>query len=757
MSNPSPDREKRRRSRWWKALAALAVGLLLPVAAFPWFLGTPPARRWLMARANRALTPGGLELGSISFSWFGPTRIRDFVLRDAEGDRVAFSRNATWDRNLWQVLFDRPRYGTFVLDRPALDIERRPDGTVDLFETIKPILTKDPWTDLLVRFDRGTLRFRSAGLTEPLTASRADMTLRLPPAPGPLAWHLALSKEPDPAAGAGPTLAIDGTYERWNVPAGTPPDLAVTLAGGQWPWAIEAKDVASTGRLDGWLKFARKGGRWDSEGRLSLLDLNAQGPRLKGDRLKFDRVTGAWDVSANAGKFAIRRLDLTAPVGTVATDGGETPRVRGTLDLAALATRLPHALGLPEGMRPEPEMPRLRFDATYRPEADRIDLAELVLASRYGTLEASGSLSDLRGDQMADLRGTLTPDWNAINARLADRVEPGARVTGKPRGVTLRGSLGRVAREGALKAIDAEIGIELTGADLYGMKLGPTPIVLRARDGALTLDPIETTLNAGTIHLGPVLALDDKDGPALKLGPESSIADAEVNDTVSHRVLSFVAPVLDNATRARGRVSVALKDAVFPLGNDSKRKLMVDGSVVFNDVEFLPGPLAHDRLALIGRDDQPGLKLDEPISLTIADRRVTQHGLALPLGKLTRIELDGWVDFERNLNLTARLPVTSKMVLNRPVLSGIVEGTKFEVPIRGTLQKPEIDKDAMNLALKGFGKALLERSLTQGIPGLIERLAQPRDPNAPPPLTREERRDRRLDRRALRRGEVPEN
>ena len=117
---------------------------------------------------------------------------------------------------------------------------------------------------------------------------------------------------------------------------------------------------------------------------------------------------------------------------------------------------------------------------------------------------------------------------------------------------------------------------------------------------------------------------------------------AEINDEVSHRVLSYVAPVLDRATRRTAASRSSLDSgghppAATPAGarpstaTSSSRKW------------FLASPLADQLLGLIGRDDRPLLKLDEPVSLKIADRRVYQQGLALPLGRVSRIELQGWV------------------------------------------------------------------------------------------------------------------
>src|SRR5262249_11097519 len=137
---------------------------------------------------------------------------------------------------------------------------------------------------------------------------------------------------------------------------------------------------------------------------------------------------------------------------------------------------------------------------------------------------------------------------------------------------------------------------------------------------------------------------------------------------------------------------------------------------------------------------------------TIRDRRVYQHGLGLPLGNITRVELDGWVDFDRNLAMTASLPLTPPMVANNPVLGSIIEGTRIPFPVRGTLDRPEFDVKAMNLGLQDLGRTLLERTATRGAVELFDQLLRRRDPNAPPPPVRQipdERKAQRRERRGL--------
>ncbi len=390
---------------------------------------------------------------------------------------------------------------------------------------------------------------------------------------------------------------------------------------------------------------------------------------------------------------------------------------------------------------------------TYRHDLGTLELAELAVITPIGRAEATGRVEAIGGPSRVDLAGTLAPDWRVITAILADRVEPGAKIEGGSRAFRVRGPLRPDLNAGPPEPTVAEAGIALAEADLFGMRLEATPIVVRARGRSVAVDPIETKLNDGRLRLAAVVDLDAEGGPVLRLDEGSSLADATVNEEVSRRVLSYVAPVLDRTTRASGRLSVAIEDAEFPLSSDAGKKANVTGSVAFQDVEFAPGPLARQVIGLVSPREPTSLRLDAPILLSIADGRVNQKGLALPIGPVARVEIEGWVDFDRNIALVASLPVTPAMFPNSPLLGGIVDGTAVRVPIGGTLARPQLDKDAFNAGLKDLGRTLLTRGAGLGALDLLSNLARPRvrDPDAPPPPTPEERKARRMEKKNQRR------
>ena len=272
-------------------------------------------------------------------------------------------------------------------------------------------------------------------------------------------------------------------------------------------------------------------------------------------------ASGRWSLSASA-RGASDGLDLAAKFGIDPVDG-------------------------PAGRSERPEALAIR--AHYATDKDRLAISEFTVSTRYGTLDASGQVDDPGGARRVDLKGTVSPDFARLTALMAARIEPGAKIEGTSRPFRLAGTLGgEGSKRGLAGDVEGEAGFDLAGFDVYGMKIGATPVVVRAVGGKVRLEPISTTLNEGHIRIEPELDLDNPAGPTLRLGKNSTIRDARINDEVSRRVLAFVAPVLDQATTASGRINVDLDHAEFPLGSGRRKQLRVEGAVVFDEVEFAP-------------------------------------------------------------------------------------------------------------------------------------------------------------------------
>lgn len=363
----------------------------------------------------------------------------------------------------------------------------------------------------------------------------------------------------------------------------------------------------------------------------------------------------------------------------------------------------------------------------YAPAADRVTIDALSVASRYARLDASGRVDEPAGRRVADLQGTLAPVWEAVSALAAGSVEPGLKLQGRPRPFHVKGPLSGATAAAVVHGLDAELGVELTSADAFGLRLGPAPVVVRCRGGGVTVDPIQTTLNDGRVTLLPGLTVDDARGIAVTLARGSALDGVAINDEVSRRVLTYVAPVLDKATHVHGKVSATIDTAEFPVSTPDNRRTSLTGRLVFQDVVFAPGPFASEVLKLTGRPDSPGLRLHQPVQLSVADGRVIQKGLEVPIRRDATVALEGSVGFDQTLDLKASVPITRGMLGARAGLDDLVGDRRVVVPIGGTVARPRVNKQALQLALRELSRSVLKKELSRGAADLLNRLGPPPD------------------------------
>ena len=284
-------------------------------------------------------------------------------------------------------------------------------------------------------------------------------------------------------------------------------------------------------------------------------------------------------------------------------------------DLGARVRLVDLARVLPDGSRQVlADESAFSMRGNYVKKAGRLDLSELAVVTPYGKVEGNGPITDLAGTPRFDLKGTLSPDWKVLTDLLAKKVEPNASIAGTPRAWQLSGTIpgSSSGTKDLLASLTGELGLNLEEVDVFGMRLERAPVVIRAKSGKFSIDPIDSTLNGGRLHLEPEIVEDKQGLTWLHLGPSSGLLDAVVNDEVSHRVLSFAAPVLDQATRVEGRVSLALNDAYFPLGAGPDVQARIDGDVIFDSVQFMPGPLAEQILGVFRQERRPLLVLARP-------------------------------------------------------------------------------------------------------------------------------------------------
>ena len=347
-----------------------------------------------------------------------------------------------------------------------------------------------------------------------------------------------------------------------------------------------------------------------------------------------------------------------------------------------------------------------------------MDLPTFEVITSYGTIKGRATVADLNHQRMADLAANVEPRWEGLDSLIAGSLGTDGRVRASVRPIALRGPLVGGTITEVLRDLEGTIALDVTVAQAFGVTLGQTPIVLRLTGGRAAFDTIQTTINEGTAIIGADLALDDPNALWLRLAPGSKIEHARINEVVSSAVLAYVAPVLSEASEVDGTLRVAIRQGAIPLIGDGST--LLDGDIVFENVVFEPGPGASEVLALAGQR-VPRLALNQPIQLQVAEGRVRQNGLKIPVNRETQIALAGSVGFDKTLQLRATMPLSAKMLGRDETVQQLLAGTQVTVPIGGTLSKPGIDRQALQATLRQAMQQVARRGLEAGAGRLLER------------------------------------
>jgi translocation and assembly module TamB len=462
------------------------------------------------------------------------------------------------------------------------------------------------------------------------------------------------------------------------------------------------------------------------------LALDADGLRVVG------LGTGAWRAEAALrfdidGEFGPARAVGSARLAVAPTDAGAL-RLDGRAEAPTLAL---------SGDEADTELgpAHAEWSATLTPASGPWTLALDRLAFESDALGASarGSIADLLGVPALDLQGTLDPRWSRLSAQLAERLGPDALVAGEP---------GHFRVSGPLDSTTGDLALAITSAQAYGMTLGHAPLRVWWDEGRAGVDPIETTLNGGALRVVPEISTSDDGRRVLRLSEGTTLADAAVNEELSHRVLAYVAPVLDRASRISGFVSAAIREAVIPLEPGARDEVIVEGEIVFQDVVFAPGPLMMQVYRALGAAPR-NLRLDQPVQVSIRDGYIHERGFSLPLGDVARVEMAGTVGFDRSLAMTGRVGMAAERFGDVPVFNQVAPALKLDFPIEGTLDDPKVDAEGLARSVGRMGLDSLKGLGLGGLDALVDLVNRP--PPTPEELAaREAERERARAERALR-------
>ncbi len=426
-------------------------------------------------------------------------------------------------------------------------------------------------------------------------------------------------------------------------------------------------------------------------------------------------VTGAAGYRANLNRVGQWFVDRTKPAAwSMAGElvgNAQMKRAGGVIQCETVADINGFSASNASGQRfAEPRM-RATMNASYDPLSGVVQLNKAEAASSFFALGAGGRVNVAQSPMTAEIDAGVNYDLQRISAMLEPYLGKNIRLAGR--------RSGSLAWRGPINMTQGRASADLTwdAASIYGLEIGAANLKPRLADGVLQIDPLQMNVNGGQVYLAPKMFFNQNDATlVMPAGP--LVKNVQITKEMCASGLMFVAPFLAGVSSAQGAFSIDLDGCKVPLSDPSKGDLA--GRFTVHSIDVGPGPFTQELGALMGRRAQASLRKESVIPFWLSGGRVYHRDLELVFPEFT-VKTHGSVGFDETLAITAELPVPSKWLENNP-LATTLKDQKIQLPIGGTLTKPQLDQKVVQAQSAKFIRNATRNAVQNELNKQLDRL-----------------------------------
>ncbi len=350
----------------------------------------------------------------------------------------------------------------------------------------------------------------------------------------------------------------------------------------------------------------------------------------------------------------------------------------------------------------EESLAKATTQGSYHFKSGRLELPETTLQTVWMAYGGATTVETSKEGMRAVAKGQMTYDAAVVAEKLRPFTGDYLKVTGQrtePIEVTWQSSpSGNWA-----DSLQAKMQLGWDGASIIGIDIGKADVPIVVQNGQFKS---KTTIPVSQGALRWDLDSNLGGNPlTIRQAPEMVLENVAITPQMCQGWLKYVAPLVADVTSVQGQLSLEIARAEIVPADSLKQTIA--GNLIVKDVTVGPGPLANQLLTIVQQvqalrkgaggqsPSQSGTWLQMPeqsIQFAMQDGKVAHRNLKLRAGDI-EIVTDGSVSVEGQLELTAKVPILKDWIDGTPALASLA-GQSIQIPIRGTIQKPQMDMSA---------------------------------------------------------------
>lgn len=295
---------------------------------------------------------------------------------------------------------------------------------------------------------------------------------------------------------------------------------------------------------------------------------------------------------------------------------------------------------------------------------------------------------------------------NDGSLKVTDRGDGRVEVAGISCGLAVNVA-GGYREDEPLAGLNAKGKLGFEQAEYMGFDFGRAEVDVQIEDGVLRIAPFSTVVNNGQLNFAGEADFKQKPMLLKTTGPIHIVKDIQINEQTTERLLMYLNPVFAGAANVSGVANFSCEQLVIPLAVAAENEIEVVGTISIEQLRLQASDLLGEILSVIGARRKEQVITIRPTKFILRDGFVRYDDMQMDIGD-NPINFKGVIGLDKSLNMTVTLPYT---FAGRTVrVGGADAGDRVSVPLRGTLDKPELD----------LGRLLQEQLLEMGLRELFK-------------------------------------
>lgn len=368
----------------------------------------------------------------------------------------------------------------------------------------------------------------------------------------------------------------------------------------------------------------------------------------------------------------------------------------------------------------------VRVDADLKRSSDgrQVTIENLKIDSNALSLNANGKLEQVAENKVLEAKGNMGLDMALVSAYLKKSGQTQLEFSGreeKPFRIKLVSTGDRW--EDPLKHLDFSGAFHVKTIKAFGLDLTPNDVPVRITSGAADAS-LNSPANGGQLSLQPIINMQ-KEPYVLSFSNDLDILkNVQITRGLIDGLLATIHPLFKEAVIPDGLLGLHMKHFDWPLSEGGKNSAAFAGTLQLNGIRLNATPFLSRLLDVMRISEREILMKDQSIDFEARNGRITSAPMTLDVGG-NSLTLNGSVGFDNTLDFIARVPVTENLVGKDAYR--FLQGTTINLPIRGTVSKPQIDEQALQQATRNLVQQSLQKNVEQGVQNLLQNLLKKRE------------------------------